>query len=276
MASFPTSIKSFTTKVAHVTTFAAAHINDLQDEVVALETFLLPGAAGTVVFNEAGIVQHFRAEGDNDANLLYLDGTNDRVGIGTATPTVKFDVAGPIKASTTVDAGTIVTAGSDLVAAARVVQATNVIRAVIKKTGIADNSATNLFTITCTNEGGSNDGGVYSCAIHAVVAHGSASNSAETSCMGWKGLFARATNAAGAAGANSAMIEAEETAVAASAAATKTITVITGTIVETSEYVNTIQILVDMGGTTVTTADVTAIIELVYIGFATPPVIAAA
>jgi hypothetical protein len=36
-ASYPTSIKSFTTKVDYVTPISAAHVNDLQDEVVALE-----------------------------------------------------------------------------------------------------------------------------------------------------------------------------------------------------------------------------------------------
>jgi hypothetical protein len=47
-ASFPTAIKSFTTKVDGVDDVQAAHINDLQDEVVAVETVLLTGwtAAG--------------------------------------------------------------------------------------------------------------------------------------------------------------------------------------------------------------------------------------
>jgi hypothetical protein len=38
MASFPTSIKSFTTKTDNVTDVLAEHVNSLQDEVVALET----------------------------------------------------------------------------------------------------------------------------------------------------------------------------------------------------------------------------------------------
>lgn len=39
-ASFPTSIKSFTTKVDNVDYIAAAHVNDIQLEVVAIETAL--------------------------------------------------------------------------------------------------------------------------------------------------------------------------------------------------------------------------------------------
>jgi hypothetical protein len=40
MASFPTSIKSFTTKTDNVTDVLAEHVNSLQDEVVAIETAL--------------------------------------------------------------------------------------------------------------------------------------------------------------------------------------------------------------------------------------------
>jgi hypothetical protein len=40
-----------------------------------------------------------RIEGDTDANLFYTDATNDRIGVGTITPTVKFEVNGAAKAS---------------------------------------------------------------------------------------------------------------------------------------------------------------------------------
>jgi hypothetical protein len=39
-ASYPSSVKSFTTKVDGTTTIEASHINDLQDEVVAVQTAL--------------------------------------------------------------------------------------------------------------------------------------------------------------------------------------------------------------------------------------------
>jgi hypothetical protein len=41
---------------------------------------------GTFIFNEAGADLDFRFEGDNNANLLFGDAGNDRIGIKTATP----------------------------------------------------------------------------------------------------------------------------------------------------------------------------------------------
>lgn len=49
---------------------------------------------GAVVINEAGADKDTRIEGDNDANLLFVDASTDRIGVGTNTPTVKFDVSG--------------------------------------------------------------------------------------------------------------------------------------------------------------------------------------
>jgi hypothetical protein len=47
-----------------------------------------PGAKldvdGSAIFNESGAAVNFRVESDNNANMLYVDGTNNRVGIGTA------------------------------------------------------------------------------------------------------------------------------------------------------------------------------------------------
>jgi hypothetical protein len=44
------------------------------------------------VFNDAGADVDFRVEGDTDANLLFVDASTDRVGIGTNAPTAKLDV----------------------------------------------------------------------------------------------------------------------------------------------------------------------------------------
>jgi len=47
---------------------------------------------GSVTFNENGDAVDFRVEGDTEANLLVTDGSADRVGIGTATPTARIQV----------------------------------------------------------------------------------------------------------------------------------------------------------------------------------------
>lgn len=49
-------------------------------------------AGNEIVFNEASNDLDFRFEGATDANLLFLDGGTDRVGIGTATPATKLDI----------------------------------------------------------------------------------------------------------------------------------------------------------------------------------------
>lgn len=50
-----------------------------------------------LVINDIGAVFNVRIEGDTDANLFYTDATNSRVGVGTASPSTKFEVAGTAK-----------------------------------------------------------------------------------------------------------------------------------------------------------------------------------
>lgn len=59
-----------------------------------------------LVINEIGAVFNVRIEGDADANLFYTDATNDKVGIGTASPAEKLDVVGKIKVSDNIVIGT--------------------------------------------------------------------------------------------------------------------------------------------------------------------------
>ncbi len=47
-----------------------------------------------IIINEDGDDADSRIEGDTDANLVYVDAGNDRVGIGTSTPATLFEVDG--------------------------------------------------------------------------------------------------------------------------------------------------------------------------------------
>ena len=55
-----------------------------------------PGATldvrGSAIFNENHAAVDFRIEGDTEAHLFFVDGSTDRIGIGTATPAVTFDI----------------------------------------------------------------------------------------------------------------------------------------------------------------------------------------
>ena len=46
------------------------------------------------VFNEGSLDADFRVEGNGNANMLFVDAGNDRVGIGTNSPAVELDIAG--------------------------------------------------------------------------------------------------------------------------------------------------------------------------------------
>lgn len=52
---------------------------------------------GNLTYNDSGAAKTVRFEGDTDANLVYIDGTNDRFGIGTSSPQVKGHVAGAFR-----------------------------------------------------------------------------------------------------------------------------------------------------------------------------------
>jgi hypothetical protein len=61
----------------------------LPDETATLSTFDPDGA---VTINDTGADVDFRVESDDDANIIFVDGGNDKVGIGTGTPTAKLEI----------------------------------------------------------------------------------------------------------------------------------------------------------------------------------------
>lgn len=61
--------------------------------------------ATEVVINNGSIDNDFRVEGDGDTHAIFVNGANDRVGIGTDAPTVKFEVSGDATISRSVDLG---------------------------------------------------------------------------------------------------------------------------------------------------------------------------
>jgi len=50
--------------------------------------------SGTAIFNQDSNAINFRIESDNVENMFFVDGTNDRVGIGTSSPTTTLEVVG--------------------------------------------------------------------------------------------------------------------------------------------------------------------------------------
>ena len=58
---------------------------------------------GTFVFNESSADVDFRIESNGNANAVFVDAGNDRVGIMNASPSVELDVTGAIKASGAID-----------------------------------------------------------------------------------------------------------------------------------------------------------------------------
>jgi hypothetical protein len=58
---------------------------------------------GTFIFNNSQEDFDFRIEGNGDANLLFTDAGNDRVGIKTASPSTELHVVGGVKATGNID-----------------------------------------------------------------------------------------------------------------------------------------------------------------------------
>lgn len=149
-----------------------------------------------------------------------------------------------------------------------VTQETYIITKHVAISGAVDNTATDFFTITTTDETGANDGGAYTVEIDITAGEGISKTAVNIGVMSLVAHFARAMTGAGG-GTNSGVAEISQSADAAEGSGA--ISDIVVTVVETSEYVQTIQIAVDTSGQT---AEVNALVMITYRAFETPPAIA--
>ena len=158
---------------------------------------------------------------------------------------------------------------TDLALSGKITQG-KVISAFFTKT-VVDNVATSVFRIATANETGDNDGGGYSVLVHALIDHSCASNTTDAAAKSFTAQFARVMIATGTGNA-CAVVEDVETAVAANGLV-RIIGTVTMTVLETSEYNVDVQFTVDLTGSSPGTGKVHVWVQVVWAGFATPPVL---
>lgn len=108
---------SFVTSAAWSSNYYPSYISfRSSDGTGASQEYMSIGGLSTqgIVINELGRDKDTRIEGDTDQNLVFVDASTDRVGIGTATPSQKLDVVGNIAVSGTVDGRDLSTDGTRL------------------------------------------------------------------------------------------------------------------------------------------------------------------
>lgn len=162
---------------------------------------------------------------------------------------------------------------TDPVIAGQIRQGTYSKRAVFSK-ALVDNVATAVFTITTTNETGDNDSGTWACFMRSLIQDNVAPAGANAAAKAHEATFCRAMG--GAAGVNSAVSEVAETASAATAGAVRDIGTVTVSTSETGEYQVNVAILADHTGTGAAALVAVCEVTLIWYGFTTPPVLAAA
>lgn len=87
-------------------TDGAAYGSELRIETIPLNTTTRSAgitftSEGGIIVNEQGRDADSRIEGDTDINLLFLDASTDRIGIGVATPNAKLEVNGTLRINET-------------------------------------------------------------------------------------------------------------------------------------------------------------------------------
>jgi hypothetical protein len=230
----------------------------------------------TTTLNFASDGAGINVSGNSGAGRLIVNGTAPELLLRDNTGSAK-DLSIVVNANRV--SFTEETAGSEILglelASEAVRHNTYAITKTIQKTGIADNTATGVFTVTTTDETGNVDGGAFVCDVLALVSHIATAGAGNNAVKKYRGSFSREIIST-ATGTNTAVEDTFTGTSAASASATRDIGTITMDVVETSEYVQTVRFTVDLTGSSVQTAEVTCFITLLYTGFTTAPVIAAA
>lgn len=148
----------------------------------------------------------------------------------------------------------------------------NTIR-LVKSVSLSDNVATTLFTVTTTDEAGTNDGGTYACRVFLLASFtgsGSGGAAVAIASKSQEVMFTVANSAAGTV-ARSAVVTMHTTARADPGGFTD-LTDPVVTLNGVSNFVTQVQVTSDGSGV-VSAGQMTAIIELVYTNYATAPVI---
>ena len=141
-----------------------------------------------------------------------------------------------------------------------------------RKAGIADNVATAIFTVATTNEGGSGNGGAYSCKFRVLLGHATVSGSSQGAAVYGEYVFSRVM-VGGGTGSNSGVETIKQTASIATTSTIRDIGTVIVTVAETSEFLSTVSVQVDLTGTSVSTTDAVVEAEMLYDPFTHPPVI---
>jgi len=63
--------------------------------------------SNAIVLNEDSADRDFRVESDGNANMLFVDAGENRVGVGTSAPVTTFHVAGAIRVEGAIDSGSV-------------------------------------------------------------------------------------------------------------------------------------------------------------------------
>jgi len=95
------STLTFTTAPVANTTFFGVIYGDMQSTGTPSDGTVLPASIASsghfkipqLTVNEDGADVDFRVEGDTDANLLFVDASTDRIGIGTNSPTSPLEIS---------------------------------------------------------------------------------------------------------------------------------------------------------------------------------------